>query len=258
VFEFIEGASMSTAKVLIIDDEKLARDIIRKYLEHNEQIELIGECTNGFEGIKSINELKPDIIFLDIQMPKLTGFEMIELIEHQPEIIFSTAYDQYAIKAFEVNATDYLLKPFPLDRFNEALNKAVEKVKNNNNSEDDYNKLISTVADESGPLDRIVVKTNQKIIIIPAEKIHFIEAQDDYVMIHSELGKHLKKQTMKYYEEHLDTNTFFRVHRSYIINIDFVQQMELFEKESYKITMMNGVKIPVSRTGYSKIKELLK
>ena len=122
---------MKKAKVLIIDDEKLARDIIKKYLESSNDIELIGECSNCFEGIKSINELKPDIIFLDIQMPKLTGFEMIELLDHQPEIIFSTAYDQYAIKAFEVNATDYLLKPFSLDRFNEALTKAEEKNKKN-------------------------------------------------------------------------------------------------------------------------------
>ncbi len=249
---------MGKTKVLIIDDEKLARDIVKKYLEENETIELIGECSNGFEGIKCINDLKPDLIFLDIQMPKLNGFEMLELLEHQPEIIFTTAFDEYAIKAFEVNATDYLLKPFPLSRFNEALNKAVEKITTNKATTNIYTDLLSTVNQNKESLDRIVVKTNQKIIIIAIDRINYIEAQDDYVMIHSELGKHLKKQTMKFYEEHLDINTFYRVHRSYIVNINSIKQMELFEKESYKITMNDGSKIPVSRSGYSKIKELLK
>lgn len=249
---------MGKTKVLIIDDEKLARDIVKKYLEENNNIELIGECSNGFEGIKCINELKPDLIFLDIQMPKLNGFEMLELLEHQPEIIFTTAFDEYAIKAFEVNATDYLLKPFPLNRFNEALNKAVEKITTNKATTNIYSDLLSTVNQNKESLDRVVVKTNQKIVIIAIDKINYIEAQDDYVMIHSELGKHLKKQTMKFYEEHLDTSTFFRVHRSYIVNINSVKQMELFEKESYKITMKDGSSVPVSRSGYSKIKELLK
>ncbi len=245
-------------RVIIVDDEKLARDIVRKYLERHNDLELLGECSNGFEGIKSINEHKPDIIFLDIQMPKITGFEMLELLEHQPEIIFTTAFDQYAIKAFEVNATDYLLKPFSLERFNEALTKVIEKVRNNRASSTDYTNLITSVNQNLEYLDRIVVKSNQKIVIIPTEKISTLEAQDDYVMIHSELGKYLKKQTMKYYEEHLDHNTFFRVHRSYIVNLNEVKQVELFEKESYKITMKNGVKVPVSRSGYGKIKELLK
>lgn len=249
---------MGKTKVLIVDDEKLARDIVKKYLEENNDIELIGECSNGFEGIKCINELKPDLIFLDIQMPKLNGFEMLELLEHQPEIIFTTAFDEYAIKAFEVNATDYLLKPFPLSRFNEALNKAVEKITTNKATTNIYTDLLSTVNQNKESLDRIVVKTNQKIIIIAIDKINYIEAQDDYVMIHSELGKHLKKQTMKFYEEHLDINIFFRVHRSYIVNINSIKQMELFEKESYKITMKDGSSVPVSRSGYSKIKELLK
>ncbi len=245
------------AKVLIVDDEKLARDIVKKYLEKSD-VELLGECSNGFEGIKAINENKPDIIFLDIQMPKINGFEMLELLDHKPEIIFTTAFDQYAIKAFEVNATDYLLKPFSLERFIEALNKAIEKVKQNKKGNADYNKLITTINNSKEFLDRIVVKTNQKIAIIPTQKISHIEAQDDYVMIHSELGKHLKKQTMKYYEDHLESNTFFRVHRSYIVNLERVKQMELFEKDTYRITMNDGGKIPVSRSGYTKIKELLK
>lgn len=249
---------MKKNKILIVDDEKLARDIVKKYLERNEQIELLGECSNGFEGIKSTNELKPDIIFLDIQMPKINGFEMIELLDHKPEIIFTTAFDQYAIKAFEVNATDYLLKPFSKERFDDALNKAIGKTKNNQQENSDYSNLLSSINELKEFLNRIVVKQNQKITIIPTAKIFYMEAQDDYVMIHSELGKHLKKQTMKYYEENLDSKIFYRVHRSYIININIVNQLELFAKESYKITMKDGTKIPVSRSGYGKIKELLR
>jgi len=244
--------------VMIVDDEKLARDIVKKYLEKHENLNLIGECTNGFEGIKSINEQKPDIIFLDIQMPKITGFEMLELLDHQPEIIFTTAFDQYAIKAFEVNATDYLLKPFSIDRFNEALLRATNKVISSKTEKNNYSQLISSVTKNIEHIDRIVVKTNNKIVIIPAEKVSYIEAQDDYVMIHSDLGKHLKKQTMKFYEENLNSKVFYRVHRSYIVNINFIKQMELYEKESYQITMQNGHKVPVSRSGYGKIKELLK
>lgn len=247
---------MDKIKVLIIDDEKLARDIVKKYLEKQSELELIGECVNGFEGIKLINELKPEIIFLDIQMPKISGFEMLELLDHQPEIIFTTAFDQYAIKAFEVNATDYLLKPFSLERFTEAANKAIEKVRNNKSN--DYSTLLSLVNQKLESINRIVVKTNNKIVIIPTDKIKYIEAQDDYVMIHSELGKHLKKQTMKFYEEHLDSNTFFRVHRSFIVNLNEIKRLDLFEKDTYKIIMKDGASIPVSRSGYSKIKVLLK
>ena len=140
---------MNKMTIMIVDDEKLARDIVKTYLEKNDEIELLGECTNGFEGVKNINEQKPDIIFLDIQMPKITGFEMLELLDHQPEIIFTTAFDQYAIKAFEVNATDYLLKPFSIERFNEALNKAMKKVDDNRDEKKDYSKLLSSVTNNT-------------------------------------------------------------------------------------------------------------
>lgn len=243
--------------VLIIDDEKLARDIIKKYLEQNEEVKILGECTNGFEGIKSINELEPDLIFLDIQMPKINGFEMLELLDYQPEIIFTTAFDQYAIKAFEVNATDYLLKPFSKERFDEALQKTIKKLNNSSPQKTDYEKLLTKINSTKEFLDRIVVKTFQKIVIIPVDKINYIEAQDDYVMIYTEFGKFLKQQKMKFYEEHLNVNEFIRVHRSYIINVNKVKQIELFEKESYKITLNNGDKIPVSKNGYVKLKEIM-
>ena len=242
---------------LIIDDEKLAREIIKKFLEHHSNIELIGECSNGFDGVKTINELKPDLIFLDIQMPKLNGFEMLELLDHKPAIIFSTAYDEYALKAFEVDATDYLLKPFSQERFNEALTKVVNKLGSKASIDKGFNNLINTLTEQKEFLDRVVVKTNKKIVIIPTSKITYIQAQDDYVMINSELGKHLKQQTMKFYEQHLNEKDFYRVHRSYIVKLSAVKQIELFEKDSYKITLKDGTKIPVSRNGYKKIKELL-
>jgi len=243
---------------IIIDDEKLAREIIKKFLEQNKSIEILEECSNGFEGVKAINELKPDLIFLDIQMPKINGFEMLELLDHKPAIIFSTAYDEYALKAFEVDATDYLLKPYSKERFNDAVEKVVAKLRNANDSKTNYETLITNIVSQKEFLDRIVVKTNNKIIIIPTEKISFIQAQDDYVLIHSELGKHLKQQTMKFYEQHLDGTEFYRVHRSYIVKLSSVKQIELFEKDSYKITLQDGTKIPVSRSGYGRIRELLK
>ena len=243
---------------LIIDDEKLAREIIKKFLEQHINIELVGECSNGFDGVKTINELKPDLIFLDIQMPKLNGFEMLELLDHKPAIIFSTAYDEYALKAFEVDATDYLLKPFSQKRFNEALIKVIKKLESNSTDDRNFNNLVNTIIEQKDFLERIVVKTNKKIVIIPTEKINYIQAQDDYVMIHSELGKHLKQKTMKFYEQHLDSSEFYRVHRSFIVKLSSVKQIELFEKDSYKITLKDGTKIPVSRSGYGKIRELLK
>ncbi len=243
---------------IIIDDEKLAREIIKKFSKQNENIDIVAECANGFDGVKTVNKLKPDLIFLDIQMPKLNGFEMLELLEHKPAIIFSTAYDEYAIKAFEVDATDYLLKPFSQKRFDNAIEKVIRKIDNNEISNSKYDKLITTINEQKDFLNRIVVKTNNKIIIIPTEKIFYIQAQDDYVMIHSELGKHLKQQTMKYYQANLNNKEFYRIHRSYIVKLSYVKQIDLVAKDSYQISLQNGTKIPVSRNGYSKIKELLK
>ncbi|MEE9431811.1 MAG: LytTR family transcriptional regulator DNA-binding domain-containing protein [Melioribacteraceae bacterium] len=245
-------------KAIIIDDEKLAREIIKKFLEQNDNLEVLEECSNGFEGVKTINELKPDLIFLDIQMPKINGFEMLELLEHKPAIIFSTAYDEYALKAFEVDAIDYLQKPYSKERFNNAVEKVIDKLRNTKNISTNYDSLITNIAKQKDFLNRIIIKTSNKIIIIPKDKITYLQAQDDYVMIHSELGKHLKQQTMKFYEQHLDDKEFYRVHRSYIVKLSAVKQIELFEKDSYKITLQDGTKIPVSRSGFGKIRELLK
>jgi two-component system LytT family response regulator len=244
-------------RIIIIDDEQLARQLIKKYLEDFSDIEVVAECENGFEGIKAIHEKKPDFIFLDIQMPKLNGFEMLELLDNPPEIIFTTAYDQYAIKAFEMNAVDYLLKPFSAERFNNAVKKIFDKIRNEKLSEISYTTLLSTKnTDEK--LDKILIKDGSKIHVIPLNEVDFIEAQDDYVYVHTAAEKYLKQTTMKYFEEHLDPTDFIRIHRSYIAASKAIKQIDLLEKETYQVTLHNGKKLPVSKTGYHKLKELFK
>jgi len=245
-------------KVIIIDDEVLARDIIKSFLKKFDNIDLIAECSNGFDGIKQINELKPDLIFLDIQMPKLTGFEMLEILDEPPVIIFSTAFDQFALKAFEVNATDYLLKPYSEERFSEALNKAIKLIGNKPVANLKIENLVKSLEKRSEYLDRIVIKNGQNILIISIADIDYIEAQDDYTMIHSSKGNFLKQKTMKYFEENLDPADFIRIHRSYIVKLSSVKQIELFEKESYRAILNDGKKLLVSKSGYLNLKEILK
>ena len=248
---------MNKIKTLIIDDESLARDLLRHYLSKDERVEIIGECSNGFEGVLAIQELNPDLVFLDIQMPKITGFEMLELVPDPPVIIFSTAYDQYAIRAFEANAIDYLLKPYPSERVTAALNKAVEKLKTKS-IDPEINKLIKTHDEESGILNRVVVKSGRKIQVIPIESIHYIESQDDFVMIYCNEGHFMKQKTMKFFEEHLDANQFVRIHRSYLLNLSHISEIQQYEKESWIVLTKQGAKLKVSKAGYSNLKEKLK
>ncbi len=242
-------------RAIIIDDELLARDIIRTYLRDFPEVELIGECANGFEGVKMIGELKPDLVFLDIQMPKITGFEMIELLDHHPMIIFSTAFDQHAIKAFEMSAADYLLKPYDKQRFAEAIHKVQDRFASQSSQETSETKPKYPQREDT--IDRIVVKLGNKINIIPTEDIIYIEAQDDYVSIHTADSKYLKQMTMKYLESHLPKDQFVRTHRSYIAAISAIDKIEVYEKESYLLHLKEGSKIKVSRSGYSKLKKAL-
>jgi two-component system, LytTR family, response regulator len=245
---------MEATKAIIIDDEELARILIRNYLKEYPGIEIIGECENGFEGIKAIADLKPDLIFLDIQMPKLNGFEMLELLDNPPEIIFITAHNEFAIQAFELNAVDYLLKPYSRERLISAVQKAREKIQSGNNqTSGKIPRLIQQPLTEK--LERIVVKSGTKIKVIPVDKITYLEAQDDYVMIYSEEGKHLKQGTMKYYEDHLDDSRFIRVHRSYIVRIDQVTQLEPYSKDTYTLKLRNGANLKVSRNGLKSLKD---
>lgn len=242
-------------RTLIIDDEQLARDIIKSYMSSDQEFEIIGECSNGFEGVKSIQELKPDLIFLDIQMPKISGFEMLELIENPPHVVFSTAFDNYALKAFEMNAADYLLKPYSKERFMEALGKVKSKIAAN--APNPVKEVVEAHKETTNKIDRIVVKLGNKINIIGVESIRYIQAQDDYIEIHTAEGKFLKQMTMKYLEGHLPSDKFVRTHRSFIANIEFIDKIEAYEKESYLLHLKEGQKIAVSRSGYSKLKEVL-
>ena len=240
-------------RALIIDDEELARSIIRSYLHGHADIEIIGECANGFEGLKAIQEMSPDLLFLDIQMPKINGFELLELIEVPPVTIFSTAYDQYAIKAFENNAVDYLLKPYSQDRFDDALEKARLRIKEEPTLKN--KELLEEGLGEE--ISRIVVRTGSRIDVIDISTISHIEAQDDYVEIHSEKGKFLKQMTMKYLEEHLPKGEFVRSHRSHIISVSHLVKIEHFEKDSYLALLESGEKVPISRAGYGRLREIL-
>jgi two-component system LytT family response regulator len=249
---------MKRIRTIIIDDEKLARSVIRNYLKDNPDIEIIDECSNGFEGIKKINVLKPELIFLDIQMPKISGFEMLELIEKPPVIIFTTAFDQFALKAFEVNAADYLLKPFSQDRFKEGLSKALLRLRDKSDTSEVIKSLIIQNELKAEFLERIVIKDGPRIAVVQIEDVQYLEAQDDYVMVYTRDGKFLKQKTMKYFEEHLNPRDFVRIHRTYIAPVKRIKKIELLEKESYQIVLEDKSILPMSKSGYDKLKEILK
>jgi two-component system LytT family response regulator len=243
-------------KAILIDDEPLARGIVKEYLRDFPHIEVIEECNDGFEGVKAIVQHQPDLIFLDIQMPKINGFEMLELIEKRPDVIFTTAFDEYAIRAFEAHAIDYLLKPYSKERFNKAINKWLES--QDPGSQNTGSKVPSeTLSQLSQQHDRVVVKTGSKITIIPVMDIEHLEANDDYVMIHTSYGKFLKNKTMHFFEQTLNPQYFVRVHRSYIVQIAMITRLAPYEKDSYVAILKSDAKIPVSKTGYAKLKVIL-
>jgi len=239
-------------RTLIIDDEPLAVDIVREYLSSFPEFQVVKTCNNGFEGIKAIQEYRPDLIFLDIQMPKITGFEMLELLDNPPAVIFTTAYDEYALKAFDMHALDYLLKPFSRERFANAIAK--------------YRQIGSAAPvmpsfDDKeirqGTPRRIVLKVKNEIKIIPFHDIIYLEANDDYVNIYTAEGKFLKNKTLGSFEKILDADTFIRVHRSYIVKIGMITKIEPYQKDSYLLKLQNGETVPVSRTGFPRLKAVL-
>lgn len=241
-------------KTIIIDDEPLARMLVKEYLELHPDMEVVAEAEDGFEGVKKINELKPDVVFLDVQMPRLNGFELLELISHFPKVIFTTAYDEYALKAFENNAVDYLLKPFSEERFNQAL----AKLKNGlPTAENDIGRLSDFTPKYEEESARIVVKNGSEIRILPTRDIDFIEAYDDYVKIYTGEKYHLKKKTLNYYESVLSSTGFLRVHRSFLLNIAKLSRIESFEKNSYLAILSSGMRVPISRTAYPVLKAKL-
>lgn len=241
-------------KTILIDDEPLARDIIKYYLMDYPEIEVVAECNDGFEGLKAIGTHNPDLIFLDIQMPKITGFEMLELVDEKPVVIFTTAFDEFAIKAFEVNAMDYLLKPIEKSRFDLAMSKLPAKLKADVN---DQNKDLLEAVTASARSNRVVVKNNGTIKIIPTADIQYLEADDDHVRLSTTEGIYVKNKTMSFFEQSLDPNQFIRIHRSYLINLSQVTRIELKEKDSYVVLLKSNIWLPVSKTGYVKLKAAL-
>jgi two-component system LytT family response regulator len=242
-------------KAIIIDDEQLARGIVREYLQQYPDIEIAQECENGFEGLKAIQQHQPDLVFLDIQMPKITGFEMLELVENPPAVIFTTAFEEYAIKAFESHAIDYLLKPFSKERFDKALQKWQQQ--NRQERQSDTKQLLEAPELHPGKQSRIVLKDNGKIKIIPAVNIHYLEAADDYVKIHTAEGSFLKNRTMGFFEQSLDPQNFIRIHRSFLINVHLITRIEAYDKDSHLAVLSIGVKLPVSKSGYARLKDAL-
>jgi two-component system LytT family response regulator len=242
-------------KVVLIDDEPLARSLVKEYLQSHPQLEIVQECGDGFEGVKAIQQWQPDLIFLDIQMPKINGFEMLELLDQPPAVIFTTAFEEFAIKAFDSHAIDYLLKPFSQERFDKAILKWQDNKKESNTLP--VQELLDTAAQSPTQSDRIVVKNGNKIKIIPVSTIYYLEAADEYVKIHTNEGYFLKKKTMNFFETSLEAHHFVRCHRSFIVNINEITRIDPYEKDNYIAKLKAGQQVPVSRNGYSKLRAVL-
>lgn len=242
-------------KTIIIDDEPLARELLEHFVQKQNQLTWIGSYENGFEGAKAIQSLQPDLVFLDIQMPKLTGLEMLELIPSPPKVIFTTAYDAFAIQAFEKNAVDYLLKPFSYERFLQAVAKATQYVKSQSVPIEEL--AIAVQPQGKAFMERVAVKSGSKIQVIPIEDIIYLESQDDYVLIHSKSGQYLKEQTLTYFEQNLPRQHFVRIHRQYIVRIQEIQALEHYEKDSYRAILKNKLPLSVSKSGYPTLKSAL-
>jgi two-component system LytT family response regulator len=238
-------------KVIIIDDEPLARGIVREYLQSFPEMEIVAECSDGFEGIKAIQQSAPDLVFLDVQMPKINGFEMLELLDEMPAVIFTTAFEEYALKAFESEAVDYLLKPFSKERFMKAIQRWQQQ------TAPDKQAVIQLAQQQAQQQNRIVVKDGSKIRIIPFAQIHYLESADDYVKIHTADGVFLKNKTMSFFESVLPADQFVRIHRSYLVQVSLITRIDPYEKESHLVVLRVGVKLPASRSGYTRLKEVL-
>jgi two-component system LytT family response regulator len=244
-------------RVLVVDDETLARSILIEHLGKVPDVEVVGQAANGFEAVKLTEELNPDLIFLDIQMPKLSGFEVLELLaERAPAVIFTTAFDEYALRAFEVHAVDYLLKPVEPSRLSAAVERAAERLRNRT-PPPSAQELSAAARPPGRALERVLIRHEGRVHVLPLERIDFIEAQDDYLSFAIQ-GKRLRKQqTMSELESQLDASRFVRIHRSFILNIERLARIDLYGKDSWLAILADGTKLPMSRTGHAKLKELI-
>jgi len=260
-------------RVVLVDDEAPARSLLREYLAAHPGVEVVGECANGFEAVKTIGELSPDLVFLDVQMPKLDGFEVLELLDPAPAVIFCTAYDEYALQAFEVHAVDYLLKPFGRERLAEALVRTRERMaqaatrrETSPAAGEDASEVALPPARAAlaraarGPgrhAERIVVRDGAQVHVIQAERVDYLEAQDDYVAVHAGGTEHLKHQALSELADSLDPARFVRVHRSFVVNVERIARIELLAKDQRVAVLHDGRQVPVSRSGHERLKELL-
>jgi two-component system, LytTR family, response regulator len=242
-------------RVVIVDDEPLARAVVREFAGKHSGVDVVAECANGFDAVKAVTELSPDLMFLDVQMPKLNGFEVLELLGRSMPVIFTTAYDQYALRAFEVHAVDYLLKPFSEERFAEALSRARARLLANESTP--VEELIAAARPRTAPLERVLIRDGSQVHVIPVNRIDYVEAQDDYVCFKAEGRDYLKDQTMAAVEGALDPARFVRIHRSYLLNIERIARVELYAKDSRVAILRDGRRLPVSRAGYARLAKLL-
>ena len=248
-------SAAQTTTAVIVDDEELARQYLRELLAPHPEIEIVAECANGFEAVKAVSELKPGLLFLDIQMPKLDGFEVLELIDPCPAVIFVTAYDTYALRAFDVHAVDYLLKPFSVERFEEALGQARQRL---GGACPPAAELASAARPPSQYLERIAVKDGSSVYVIGVDRLDYVEAQDDYVALKTEGRTLLKQQTISNLEAALDPARFVRIHRSYVVNLDRIAKIEAYSKDSKIAVLTSGAQLPISRSGQARLKALLR
>lgn len=252
-------ADGGTLRAVVVDDEPPARALLREYLGAHDDVEVVGECADGFEAVKRIGELRPDLVFLDIQMPRLTGFEVLELLDPGPAIVFVTAYDEHALRAFEVNAVDYLLKPYGRERLAEALARVRERRRGAGAAAAAISpaKLAASARPPGRWADRILIRDGAQVHVIPVERVEFVEAQDDYVGVHAGGKMHLRTQTLADLAATLDPQRFVRVHRSYVVNLERVARLETYTKDSRVVVLHGGREIPVSRSGYARLREMM-
>jgi two-component system, LytTR family, response regulator len=251
-------AERTALRALIVDDEAPARALLREYLGAHADVEVVGECSNGFEAVKAAAELAPDLVFLDVQMPKLDGFEVLELLEPRPAVVFCTAYDEFALRAFEVNAVDYLLKPFGRERLAGALERVRERRGAPPAPPAASAVALANAAREPGRhTERLLVRDGAQVHVVTLDQLDYLEAQDDYVAIHSGGKSWLKHATLAEVAEGLDPARFVRVHRSYVVPVDRIARLELYAKDSRVAVLHDGRQLPVSRSGYARLRELM-
>jgi two-component system LytT family response regulator len=244
-------------RIAVVDDEPLARAVLCEFLAAEPNVEVVAQCANGFDAVKAVSELTPDLLLLDVQMPKLDGFEVLDLVGRDVAVVFTTAYDQYALRAFEVHAVDYLLKPISAERLSEALARVRERLGRGERAASPGAMAAATSQPREGHAHRVLVRDGPRVHVIPVDKIDYVQAQDDYVCFRSEGKDYLKEQTLAETETSLDPAVFVRIHRSYLLNLSRLARVDQDERENRVAVLTDGRRLPVSRVGYTRLNSLL-